>query len=416
MQRIKRHKNFINVLTYVLKSGSHHREAPSVIGGNMTGDCAKELIAEFNTASRLRADIVKPAWHNSLRLPQGDKLSNDQWKLIADDYMGQLGFSDTHLRCYVLHDDSVGQHIHIVANRIDCISGKVNLGRHESLKSGRIIQELEIKYNLTITKGSEPKKLENQDKNSNKVTPIKARKLSRNETMYEERTGDICNKKQLQIILDTSLRDKPDLKTFLQLLEQQGVKWTANISTTGRMSGFSFSFGGIAFKASQLGKEYSWKNLQEKLCFNPDTDTMYLISVKAEALQEEKTTKVDPFMQLAMNPAGLPELIHTKPNSQQPDHEAVSIREAIEDLSRKILSLKAQQQKPQFKRSAAPRHEARTVEQVTSPSQHHHFIFSFKPFKRILAILHRLPFLVNFKTFDEFLPEPTSRKPPKIRM
>ncbi|MBF1995732.1 relaxase/mobilization nuclease domain-containing protein, partial [Serratia symbiotica] len=125
MQRIKRHKNFINVVKYVLKPGSHHSEAPIVIGGNMTGDCVKELISEFDTASMLRTDIAKPAWHNSLRLPCGDKLTQEQWVKIADDYMKQLGFSDTHLRCYVLHDDAAGQHIHIIANRVDSLSGKV---------------------------------------------------------------------------------------------------------------------------------------------------------------------------------------------------------------------------------------------------------------------------------------------------
>ena len=99
MQRIKRHKSFVNVVKYVLKPGSHHKSDPVVIGGNMTSDCANELIAEFNTASSLRTDIATPAWHNSLRLPKNDELTNEQWKLIANDYMTQLGFSDTHLRC-----------------------------------------------------------------------------------------------------------------------------------------------------------------------------------------------------------------------------------------------------------------------------------------------------------------------------
>ncbi|MFB4867583.1 relaxase/mobilization nuclease domain-containing protein, partial [Enterobacter chengduensis] len=91
MQRIKRHKNFINVVKYVLKPVSHHRSTPTVIGGNMTGDRAKELIAEFDTASKLRTDIAKPTWHNSLRLPKGEELTNEQWNLIADDYMDQMG-------------------------------------------------------------------------------------------------------------------------------------------------------------------------------------------------------------------------------------------------------------------------------------------------------------------------------------
>ncbi|MCV4600659.1 relaxase, partial [Escherichia coli] len=77
--------------------------------------------------------------------------TNEKWKSLADDYMYRMGFSDTHLRCYVLHDDPVGQHIHIIANRVDSVSGKVHLGRHESLVSGRIIQEIEIAHDLTQT-------------------------------------------------------------------------------------------------------------------------------------------------------------------------------------------------------------------------------------------------------------------------
>ncbi|HDC4280003.1 TPA: relaxase/mobilization nuclease domain-containing protein, partial [Enterobacter cloacae] len=270
MQRIKRHKSFVNVVKYVLKPGSHHKRDPVVIGGNMTGDCPNELITEFNTASERRTDIAKPAWHNSLRLPKNDELTNAQWIKIADDYMNQMGFSDTHLRCYVLHDDSVGQHIHIIANRIGSVDGKVHLGKHESLVSGRIIQELEIKYDLTITKGPEPLKPTDIGKEANKAIPQKAKKISRNEEMYEERTGNTCNKKQLQIILDKSLADTPDLLTFIKRLEEAEVSCKANIASTGKMNGFSFEYTGIAFKASQLGKSYSWANLQKQLNYNPD--------------------------------------------------------------------------------------------------------------------------------------------------
>lgn len=257
----------------------------------MTGDCANELIAEFDTASRLRTDIAKPAWHNSLRLPKGEELTNEQWKLIADDYMNQMGFSDTHLRCYVLHDDSTGQHIHIIANRIDSVSSKVNLGRHESLKSGRIIQELEIKYDLTITKDPEPLKQKSTGKETNKAIPQKAKKISRNEEMFELRTGDICNKKQLQMLLDKSLEDTPDVETFLLRLKEQKVKWKANLSSTGKMNGFSFVFNGISFKASQLGKVYSWNNLQKKLHYKPERDNNLFIKNESMPVSEEETAE-----------------------------------------------------------------------------------------------------------------------------
>ncbi|EIJ8633881.1 relaxase/mobilization nuclease domain-containing protein, partial [Salmonella enterica] len=260
MQKIKRGKSFSGVVFYVLKPGSHHRTVPEVIGGNMTGDCSQELIDEFNLTKELRSDVAKPVWHNSLRLPQGESLTNEQWKRIADDYMKRMGFGDTHLRCYVLHDDQAGQHIHIIASRIDLNGGKLYLGRNENLISTRIISELEFANGLTVTR------------TASSIAPKqpKRKRISRNEQMLSERTGVPCPKKSLQQIIDKSLADSPDLLTFIRRLEEAEVSWKANIASTGKMNGFSFEYTGIAFKASQLGKSYSWANLSNRLNYNPD--------------------------------------------------------------------------------------------------------------------------------------------------
>ncbi|HBC6113661.1 TPA: relaxase/mobilization nuclease domain-containing protein [Citrobacter freundii] len=256
MQKIKRGKCFSGVVLYVLKPGSHHKSDPIVIGGNMLSDSALELIAEFDGTKQLRPDVQKPVWHNSLRLPDSESLSNDQWVTIADDYMKRMGFSDTHLRCYVLHDDE-GQHIHIIASRIDLNGGKLYLGRNENLISTRIIGELEIAHGLTLTK------------TAHSITP-KRNRISRNEQMLSARTGAPSPKQALQQILDKSLADTPDLLTFTKRLEEAEVGWTVNVASTGKMNGFSFSYRDIAFKASQLGKAYSWVNLQKQLSYNPD--------------------------------------------------------------------------------------------------------------------------------------------------
>ncbi|ECC8805399.1 relaxase, partial [Salmonella enterica subsp. enterica] len=260
MQKIKRGKSFAGVVQYALKPGSHHKSDPIVIGGNMLGDSALELIAEFDSTKHLRQDVAKPVWHNSLRLPNGESLTAEQWSSIADDYMRRMGFGDTHLRCYVLHDDSAGQHIHIIASRIDIAGGKLYLGRNENLISTRIISELEIAHGLTVTKTAPS------------ITPKqqKRRKVSRNEQMLSERTGLPSPKEALQLILDKSLADTPDLLTFIKRLEEAKVGWTANIASTGKMNGFSFEYRDIAFKASQLGKSYSWANLINRLNYNPD--------------------------------------------------------------------------------------------------------------------------------------------------
>ncbi|HAS0912776.1 TPA: relaxase/mobilization nuclease domain-containing protein, partial [Enterobacter cloacae] len=260
MQKIKRGKSFAGVVRYALQPGVHHKSDPVVIGGNMLGGSALELIAEFDGTKQLRPDAQKPVWHNSLRLPDGESLSNDQWAMIADDYMKKLGFNETHLRCYVLHDDSASQHIHIIASRIDMAGGKLYLGKNENLISTRIISELEITHGLTVTKTA--------PSISNKQP--KRKRISRNEQMLSERTGVPCTKKSLQRTIDSSLADKPDLLTFIKRLEQAEVSWKVNVASTGKMNGFSFEYAGIAFKASQLGKSYSWSNLSNRLNYNPD--------------------------------------------------------------------------------------------------------------------------------------------------
>ncbi len=44
MQKIKRGKQFAGVVLYSLKSGSHHKITPYIIGGNMTGSTAAVIL------------------------------------------------------------------------------------------------------------------------------------------------------------------------------------------------------------------------------------------------------------------------------------------------------------------------------------------------------------------------------------
>ncbi|HEJ0091695.1 TPA: relaxase/mobilization nuclease domain-containing protein [Morganella morganii] len=254
MQKIKRGKTFNCLISYLLKPASHHMSDPYVVGGNIIESFAEALSAEFNTTKLLRPDVSKPVWHNSLRLPVSESLPMQKWKQIADDYMKRMGFSETHLRAYVLHDDKDGQHIHIVASRIDATSGKLYLGKNENLISTRIIQDLEKDYQLTQTKGADALKPSS--------SPVK-RKKSRNEAMQEKRTGKKCPKTIIQEAIDTLITSKISEERFVQQLAARKIKAIPNRASTGKMNGFSFEYANISFKASQLGKKYSWKNLEQ---------------------------------------------------------------------------------------------------------------------------------------------------------
>ncbi|ECE1726195.1 relaxase [Salmonella enterica] len=308
MQKISRGKNFSGVVLYALKPGSHHKCTPYVIGGNMDGSDAGDLIAEFDATKTLRPDVAKPVWHNSLRLPKNEALTDAQWSGIADDYMSRMGFSETHLRCYVLHDDAAGQHIHIIASRIDLSNRSLYLGKNENLISTRIIQQLEIDHHLTKTKGPElvaspsPASLSRKCPPQKPIIPIpKPKKLSRNEAMMEKYKGELSPKSVIQEALEALLVDKPSTTDFVMQLAANNIKALPNIASTGKMNGFSFEYQGIAFKASQLGKGYSWSALQNRLDYQPERDNAFLFALKMPSVSKASVSEA-PNSAIATHP------------------------------------------------------------------------------------------------------------------
>ncbi|MHB8919441.1 MAG: relaxase/mobilization nuclease domain-containing protein [Halothiobacillus sp.] len=256
MQKIKRGAGFQGALRYVFER-QKGKEPGRLLGGNMSGKTPDVLAAEFNVARGLRPDIKKPVWHNSLRLPQGDRLTEAKWVEIADDYMERMGFSELHPRCYVLHDDVAGQHIHIVASRVG-FDGVVYLGRNENLESTRQIALLEKFYGLTVTKGRE------YEPDGSVVKPER-KKPKKGEIEKAFRTGVKPIRMQLQDALDQILTQAPmSASAFCEALEELGVSVIPNVSTTGKLNGFSFGLEGVVFSGSKLGDRYKLASLKRK--------------------------------------------------------------------------------------------------------------------------------------------------------
>lgn len=280
MQKIRRGKCFRGVVSYALAPAPHHKTAPMIIGGNMIGSSVDEVTVEFMRTQKLRSDVQKPVWHNSLRLPAGEILTKQKWVAVADDYMKRMGFCDTHLRCYVLHDDEAGQHIHIIASRIRIPDGQLYLGRNENLISTKIIHKLERDHQLTRTKGS-----------SASPAP-KVRKTGRNEEMMEARTGNKAPKKIIQEAIEAvlSFYGTITIDEFIYELGKQNITASASIASTGKMNGFSFKYAGIAFKASQLGKAYSWSSLSKRVILPPAVEPQVIADTE---LPEEELVAVE---------------------------------------------------------------------------------------------------------------------------
>ncbi len=354
MQKIKRGSGFNGLLKYLL---SHEKavEDGRVIGGTMNGADVKSLSKEFNQVRRLRPDVDKPVWHNSLRLPAGDECSDYKWQGIVEDYMTKMGF-DVHKTQYVIvkHDDENA--VHIAANRV-MNDGSLYLGRNENLASTRHISALEKTHGLRVTKGLE------YDENNRIKTgqAVNAGRKSAKEVQKEKRTGEAVPKDVVKTVIAAALAQGAcSAPEFAKRVSEAGIGIRANISSadTKTLSGFSFEYederitngntkrNTVVFKGSQVG--YSLKALQDAGIsydknadfialsrYSDKPDIVALFDQAATAKQEAwdlqaQVLDADGYIVHCDRPTDATELERVEPSSKP--YTAAQVRDAIPRL------------------------------------------------------------------------------------
>lgn len=261
MQAISRGSGFGGLAKYGMTNASGEVEG-RIIGGNMSGTTAEELTKEFGLSRKVRPDIKKPVWHNSLRSPKDEKLTDEQFNAFADDYMKRMGFTDAHQRVYMMHDDEDGRHIHIEASRIG-LDGTIYYGKNENLKSSRIINRLEKVHGIEQTKGPNVK--------GELVIPD-VKRPTFGEVGKFKRTGETPDREALAKLIDQAIADKPSASVFAERLVLAGIEVRANFGK-GELNGFSFKINDTPFKGSQLGKQYTGQALLSRgLTYVADRD------------------------------------------------------------------------------------------------------------------------------------------------
>lgn len=245
--KVERGDGFRGALDYALGKGGGN--ACEIIGGTMTGQTARDLAAEFGLSRAARPGVKRPVWHTSLSLPPGEHLDSDRWAEVAGDFMQGMGLAD-HQYVLIRHHDNDLDHIHIIASRV-ALDGDLYHGAFDAKRAIKLTQELEERHGLTRTKGLE-------DGPAPKARPTKG------EIEQTVRTGDAPPRLVLQQIVDAALVEPGSVFDFMDRIEAAGAVARPNVAKTGKMNGFSFEYGGIPFKGSDLGKAYTWKGLQER--------------------------------------------------------------------------------------------------------------------------------------------------------
>lgn len=163
--------NSFELSVFSRKLDYNQKKIDKGVGELLYSSLACEDLKSFKEISELvvnKNDRVQLPYHEvSISLPDGDRLSNDDFIKLGNDYMEMFGAGE-HSYAIIRHTDKPHEHIHILFTTVD-IEGKWLNNYNERIRSFRISRELEKRYNLSIT--------ESKQKTDFSLSEIKAREF-----------------------------------------------------------------------------------------------------------------------------------------------------------------------------------------------------------------------------------------------
>lgn len=255
IQKAQIGRGFRGVLNYVFdESTERGHDRARIVDSNMAGRTPRELAAEFGVFRRLNPDLTRAVYHCSLRLPADEALTEVQWEAFSRDYLQAMGFGESP---YVVVQHAP-DHVHLIVSRIRFDGSTVPDG-NDRWRSNGIVYDLEEKYALSHARDAEQER-------------VPRPQVSRDEVAMAERRGEVPPKLLLAARIDEAIaRSDGTRDGFDQAFAALGVTAHWNTASTGRVHGASYALhddaGAIrgVFKGSQVGKDYGWNRLAERL-------------------------------------------------------------------------------------------------------------------------------------------------------
>lgn len=235
----KNGKGFAGILKYALDP----KKGMQIVCTN----CPSNPLPTMIRSAEMRPDILKSVGHITLSLPPSTgRLSADRWSALADELRLQIGLDDTFPFLVVQHQDTEHDHVHIIFSRLS-MEGRVHDQSNIGLRLMAAEQVLEDKFSLPL------------------VPRGQKANLTKGEIEQSLRTGKAPARVEIARALDEALCGSPTLNQLIERLAMAGISTKVNEASSGKISGLSFELGGVAFRASKIGKRYGWKALSERL-------------------------------------------------------------------------------------------------------------------------------------------------------
>ena len=217
--------------------------------GRMDIDACMESFGPYLEANRRTTNTV---FHASLNPSPEDRLTDDQLRDIAQEYMERMGYGN---QPYIVfkHKDISREHLHIVSLRVD-EQGRKLPHDFEARRSMEILRDLERKYGLHPSiKGEE-----------------QADRLGLRKVNYKE--GNV--KQQISSVVRSCLRNYncSSYGEFRTLLERFNISVEERTGTIDGRDYAGVIYGaltddgygiGTPFKSSKIGKDVGYKALQK---------------------------------------------------------------------------------------------------------------------------------------------------------
>ena len=242
-----------NALEYIFREGKLGNQ---LAFHNLCSREPKAIYEEMKVVS----DYNKRCRNKFLRIEIGiapqdnEKLFVSELMRIAHLFANQMGLNN-HQWVAVTHKDTDNRHIHIIANRIS-LYGEVYDTTFVSNKAAKVAEEISREKNLTIAKEVKAEK---------KYQKSKAN-LTREQT--KQQVQKICYA-LLEKYKGTGITGH---SMFLYELNKNGIAIERMKNKQGNVYGLRFSYAEQTFKASEIGREFSYRSLQKNFEISKKTE------------------------------------------------------------------------------------------------------------------------------------------------
>jgi hypothetical protein len=160
--------------------------------------------------------VQKPVYHLSLNAPPGEHLSREQWELVADRVLKDLGLDD-HQALIVAHTDRAHEHVHLMVNRVHPETLRTWSNSHDYARIERSLRQIERDLKLREVPGNHHR-LPGQD------APQRDHAFTSGETQEERRTGEQAWVAQVRFAVYNDFRDAESWGDLEARLGQHGLE------------------------------------------------------------------------------------------------------------------------------------------------------------------------------------------------